>query len=583
MDFALLVDGLQAEREQGITIDVAYRFFATPRRRFIVADTPGHEHYTRNMATGASTAQAAVLLIDARKGMLTQTKRHSRIVSMLGIRHVALAVNKMDLLTWSQSAFEEIELIGDLPRISALRQSPRCRYRRLKDNIVEPGSMMPWYQGPTLLHWLESTPAEECDAAQSFSMPVQWVSRPNLDFRGFAGRIASGAVMRGDLIRVSPSGKTSRIKDIIDGSGTTAEAVAGQSVTLVLEDEIDASRGDVLAMGNYPIESADQFEADLLWMSEHVLLPGRPYAALIHSKSATASVTQIKHRLDINSGARLAAKTLGLNEIATVNVSFDRAVPFAPYTESKRLGAFILIDKLTNETVGAGLIRFALRRAPNVHWQALEVTKRVRSEIKHQQPGCLWLTGLSGSGKSTIANILEKRLHADGKHTYILDGDNVRHGLNRDLGFTEADRVENIRRIAEVAKLMVDAGLIVVVAFISPFRAERRLARGLFEIGEFVEIFVDTPLEECERRDIKGLYAKARRGELKNFTGIDSDYEPPQTPEIHLRTINTEAEICVAQIIELLGLGDALDGVESRQAPVPRVAEFSVRDLAPDV
>jgi bifunctional enzyme CysN/CysC len=585
LDFALLVDGLQAEREQGITIDVAYRFFATPQRRFIVADTPGHEQYTRNMATGASTAQAAVLLIDARKGVLTQTKRHSRIVSMLGIRHVALAVNKMDLLAWSQSAFEEIELAyrrfaEDLgfKSITALPLSALEGH-----NILEPGSMMPWYQGPTLLQWLESTPAEECDAARSFSMPVQWVSRPNLDFRGFAGRIASGAIRRGDLIRVSPSGITSRIKDIIDGSGTTAEAVAGQSVTLVLEDEIDASRGDVLAMGGYPIESADQFEADLLWMSEHALLPGRSYAALIHSKSATASVTQIKHRLDINNGARLAAKTLGLNEIATVNVSFDRAVSFAPYTENKRIGAFILIDKLTNETVGAGLIRFALRRARNVHSQTLEVTKRVRSEIKHQQPRCLWLTGLSGSGKSTIANILEKRLHADGKHTYILDGDNVRHGLNRDLGFTEADRVENIRRIAEVAKLMVDAGLIVVVAFISPFRAERRLARALFETGEFVEIFVDTPLEECERRDVKGLYAKARRGELKNFTGIDSDYEPPQTPEIHLRTINTEAEICVAQIIELLGLGDVFDGVESRQAPVPRLAEFSVRDLAPDV
>ena len=555
LDFALLVDGLQAEREQGITIDVAYRFFATPMRRFIVADTPGHEQYTRNMATGASTAQAAVLLIDARKGVLTQTKRHSRIVSMLGIRHVALTVNKMDLVGWSQSVFDEIELAyrrfaQDLgfETIAAIPLSALEGH-----NIVDPGhAAMPWYEGQSLLQWLETVPAEDREAAHPFAMPVQWVNRPNLDFRGFSGRIGSGSVRPGDSVRISPSGVVSRVKKIVVGSGHAAEAAAGWSVTLVLEDEVDASRGDVIATASHPVESADQFEADLFWMSEHALLPGRPYAALIHTKSATVNITHIKHRLDVNTGAHLAAKTLGLNEIATVNVSFDRAVPFAPYRENKRLGAFIVIDKLTNETVGAGIIHFALRRAVNVHWQALEVSKAARADMKHQQACCLWFTGLSGSGKSTIANLLEKRLHADGRHTYILDGDNVRHGLNRDLGFTEADRVENIRRVSEVAKLLVDAGLIVIVAFISPFRAERELARGLFDAGEFIEVFVDTPLEECERRDVKGLYAKARRGELKNFTGIDSDYEPPHAPEIHLRTLEAKPEACIDQIVRLL-------------------------------
>jgi bifunctional enzyme CysN/CysC len=555
LDFALLVDGLQAEREQGITIDVAYRFFATPGRRFIVADTPGHEQYTRNMATGASTAQAAVLLIDARKGVLTQTKRHSRIVSMLGIRHVALAVNKMDLVDWSQLVFGEIELayrrfaeeLG-FETITAIPLSALEGH-----NIVEPGhAAMPWYEGRSLLQWLESVETDDPEATKPFAMPVQWVNRPNLDFRGFSGRIGSGTVQPGDSVRVCPSGVTSRVKEIVVGTGSTKEAGAGRSVTLVLEDEVDASRGDVIAIASHPVEAADQFEADLFWMSEHVLLPGRPYAALIHTKAAGVTITHIKHRLDINTGAHLAAKTVGLNEIATVNVSFDRSVPFAPYDQNKRLGAFIVIDKLTNETVGAGMIRFALRRAVNVHWQALEVTKTARAEMKRQRARCLWFTGLSGSGKSTIANLLEKRLHADGKHTYILDGDNVRHGLNRDLGFTEADRVENIRRVAEVAKLLVDAGLIVLVAFISPYRAERQLARVLFEAGEFIEVFVDTPLEECERRDVKGLYAKARRGELKNFTGIDSDYEPPQSPEIHIKTMSAKPEACIDQIVHLL-------------------------------
>jgi bifunctional enzyme CysN/CysC len=555
LDFALLVDGLQAEREQGITIDVAYRFFATPRRRFIVADTPGHEQYTRNMATGASTAQAAVLLIDARKGVLTQTKRHSRIVSMLGICHVVLAVNKMDLVGWSQLVFDEIELAyrrfaEDLSfdTITAMPLSALEGH-----NIVEPGHAdMPWYQGPALIQWLETIPTVDRDRARPFTMPVQWVNRPNLDFRGFSGRIASGSTRPGDSVRISPSGVTSRIKEVVGWSGPKIEASAGESVTLVLEDEVDACRGDVIASVSHSVECADQFEADLFWMSEHALLPGRPYAALIHTKTTNVTITQIKHHLDINTGAHLAAKTLGLNEIATVNVSFDRSVPFTPYVENKRLGAFIVIDKLTNETVGAALIRFALRRSANVHWQALEITKIARAEIKHQQPRCLWFTGLSGSGKSTIANLLEKRLHAEGKHTYILDGDNVRHGLNRDLGFTEADRVENIRRVAEVAKLLVDAGLIVVVAFISPYRAERQFARNLFDPGEFIEVFVDTPLEECERRDVKGLYAKARHGELKNFTGIDSAYEPPESAEIHVETTGLAPESCVDQIVHLL-------------------------------
>ncbi len=555
MDFALLVDGLQAEREQGITIDVAYRFFATEKRRFIVADTPGHEQSTRNMATGASTADAAVLLIDARKGVLTQTKRHSRITAMFGVRHIVLAVNKMDLVDWSQARFDEIaadyrRFAADLnfASISAIPISA-LEGQNILDSAT---AAMPWYRGQSLLQWLETVPNAESDVTQPFVMPVQWVNRPNLDFRGFAGRIGSGKIRPGDSVRISPSGVVSRAKEIAAWDGPLAEAVAGDSITLVLADEVDASRGDVIAAAERPVEVADQFEAEILWMSEQPMLPGRAYAAQIHSKSANLTITDIKHRLDINSGARLAAKTLGLNEIATVNISFDRPVPFAPFKDNQRLGAFILIVKLTNETVCAGVIHFALRRAVNVHWQVLEVTKSARAALMRQQPRCLWFTGLSGSGKSTIANLLDKRLHADGRLTYILDGDNVRHGLNRDLGFTEADRVENIRRIGEVAKLMVDAGLIVIVSFISPFRAERDLARGLFAAGEFVEIFVDTPLEECERRDVKGLYAKARRGELKNFTGIDSAYEAPEKPELHLRTLEAQPEVCVERIVEWL-------------------------------
>ena len=571
LDFALLLDGLQAEREQGITIDVAYRFFATPRRRFIVADTPGHEQYTRNMVTGASTAQAAVLLIDARKGVLTQTKRHSRVVSMLGIRHVALAINKMDLVDWSQPIFDEMESVYrrfaqglGFDTITAIPLSALEG-----NNIVDAGSaVMPWYEGPTLLQWLESVPTVESASAQSFAMAVQCVNRPFPDFRGFSGRIASGSVKPGDRVRISPSGRETSIKEIAVWGGVKNHATSGESVTLVLENEIDISRGDVIAAASYAAETADQFEADLFWMSEHALLPGRPYVALIHTKSASVTITQIKYRLDINTGAHLAAKTVSLNEIARVNISFDRLVPFAAYTENKRLGAFIVIDKLTNETVGAGIIRFALRRALNIHWQALEVTKIARAEMKHQQARCLWFTGLSGSGKSTIANLLEKRLHADGKHTYILDGDNVRHGLNRDLGFTEADRVENIRRVAEVARLLVDAGLIVLVAFISPYRAERQFARSLFDSGEFIEVFVDTPLEECERRDVKGLYAKARRDELKNFTGIDSVYEPPESANIHLRTKGLSPEICVDHILRLLRSDGEVEWNRFAEAPL---------------
>ena len=552
LDFALMVDGLQAEREQGITIDVAYRYFATPRRRFIVADTPGHEQYTRNMATGASTAQAAVLLVDARKGLLTQTRRHSRIVSMLGIRHVALAINKMDLVGWSQAVYEDIErayrsFAADLGFDTTVA-IPLSALEGV--NVVAPGSgTMGWYGGPTLLQWLETVKADDEARGRSFAMPVQWVNRPNLDFRGFSGRIATGSVKTGDAVRLTPSGVITRVKAIVAGDGVSPEAHAGQAVTLTFEDEVDASRGDVIAAASHPVEADDQFEADLLWMSEHALNPGRSYAALIHTKSASVTITRIKYQLDINTGAHLASKSLGLNEIARVNASFDRPVPSVPYAENRRLGAFIVIDKLTNETVGAGLIRFALRRAANTYWQALEVTKSARSAIKAQQARCLWFTGLSGSGKSTIANLLEKRLHADLKHTYVLDGDNIRHGLSRDLGFTEADRVENIRRVGEVARLLVDAGLIVLVSFISPYRAERRAVRGLFEPDEFIEIFVDTPIEECERRDVKGLYAKARRGQLLNFTGIDSDYEAPQFPEIHLRTVGTTPEGCVEEIL----------------------------------
>jgi len=555
LDFALLVDGLHAEREQGITIDVAYRFFATPMRRFIVADTPGHEQYTRNMATGASTADLAILLVDARKGVLVQTCRHSRIVSMLGVRHVVLAVNKMDLVDWNREVFDSIVAdYGKFARdlgFATLHAVPMAATSG--DNVVVRGERSAWYAGPPLLDYLEAieiVPAQVGD----FRMPVQWVNRPNLDFRGYCGRIASGAVEVGDPVRVAPGGGQAVVSAVILSGALVRRAASGDSITLTLSDEVDISRGDVLTAAKAPMTVADQFEARLLWMSGRPLLSGRGYLLKIHTSLAGATVSRIKYRIDVNSGAQLAAKELALNEIGVVNVSTDRLLPFEPYAQSRGLGSFILIDRLSNETVGAGMIDFALRRADNIHWQALAVDKRARATLKLQASHCIWLTGLSGSGKSTIANALEKRLHAAGRHTYLLDGDNVRHGLNRDLGFTDADRVENIRRVAEVARLMVDAGLIVIVSFISPFRSERAFARTLFGKGEFSEVHVDAPLAECERRDPKGLYVRARRGALKNFTGIDSAYEAPELPEFRLDTMETGPEECAERILRGLNL-----------------------------
>jgi bifunctional enzyme CysN/CysC len=551
IDFALLVDGLQAEREQGITIDVAYRFFATEKRRFIVADTPGHEQYTRNMATGASTADLAIILIDARKGVLTQTRRHSRIVAMMGIRHIVLAVNKMDLVGFSESTFDGIVTdfshFAEASRFLTVQAIPLSALEG--DNVVVPSSRIFWYAGPTLLSYLDSVETVATETSQAFRMPVQWVNRPNLDFRGFCGRVAQGNLRPGDPVRILPSGVASRIKEIVVWQGTLENARVGESVTVTLADEVDVSRGDMIVSADDPPQVSDQFEAHLLWMSDHPLLAGRPYLLKLHTKEVTATVSSIKYREDVNSGAHLAARSLGVNEIGVVNISLNQAVVFEPYSVNRTLGGFILIDKLTLETVGAGMIDFALRRATNIHWQALEVNREARARLKSQNPCCIWFTGLSGSGKSTIANLVEKRLHAEGRHTFILDGDNVRHGLNRDLGFTEPDRVENIRRISEVARLMVDAGLIVLVSFISPFRSERNMARELFSDGEFIEVFVDTSLEECERRDPKGLYAKVRRGELKNFTGIDSIYEPPEKAEVHLKSGIESPEVCMERVI----------------------------------
>jgi len=554
LDFALLVDGLQAEREQGITIDVAYRFFATDRRRYIVADTPGHEQYTRNMATGASTAQLAILLIDARKGILSQTRRHLRIVTLMGIRHLVLAVNKMDLVGFKEEVFRTIEaeyqrLVTD-SMLTTLQAIPLSAVSG--ENVLHQGSAMPWFQGPSLLEYLDTVEVQKPKEANSFRMPVQWVNRPHLDYRGFFGRIASGSIRPGNSIRILPIGRTSMVKGINLGEQELEEAQAGQSVALTLTEEVDVSRGDVLVSVEESPEVADQFQAHLLWMAEAPLSPGRSYLMKLHTQEISATVTEIKYREDMNSSSRLAAKQLQLNEIAVVNLSTSHPLVFEPYDQSRTLGGFILIDKLTFATLGAGMLDFALRRASNIHWQALEISKSQRAAQKSQTPRCIWFTGLSGSGKSTIASLLEKKLHFEGSHTYLLDGDNVRHGLNRDLGFTETDRVENLRRIAEVAKLMVDAGLVVLVSFISPFRAERRAARELFEPGEFLEVFVDTPLEECECRDTKGLYAKARRGELKNFTGIDSPYEPPENPEVQISTIKLSPEQAALRLLSKL-------------------------------
>ena len=554
IDFALLVDGLAAEREQGITIDVAYRFFSTDRRKFIVADTPGHEQYTRNMVTGASTADLAVILVDARKGILTQTRRHSFLVSLIGIRKVVLAVNKMDLVGFDQAIFDQI--VSDYRAFAAqigLDDVTAIPISGLRgDNIASRSEATPWFDGPVLIDHLETVPLDEARRQQGdLRLPVQWVNRPNLDFRGFTGQIASGVVRPGDVVRVLPSGKQSKVARIVTYDGDLDLAVAGQSVTLTLEDEIDCSRGDIIASGNPP-EVADQFETTLIWMAEEPMLPGRSYWLKIGAKLVAATVTEPKYKINVNTLERLAAKSLTLNEIGVCNISLDQQIAFDPYKDNADTGGFILIDRMTNATIGAGLINFALRRSQNIHWQALDVNKTSRADLKGQRSAILWFTGLSGSGKSTIANLVEKQLFALGRHTTVLDGDNVRHGLNRDLGFTDADRVENIRRVAEVSKLMVEAGLITLVSFISPFRSERQMARDLVETSEFIEIFVDTPLAVAEERDVKGLYKKARSGALKNFTGIDSPYEAPITPEIHIDTTKMTPEQAADLIVERL-------------------------------
>lgn len=555
IDFALLVDGLAAEREQGITIDVAYRFFATESRKFIVADTPGHEQYTRNMVTGASTADLAVILIDARKGVLTQTKRHSYLAHLIGIRHIVLAVNKMDLIGYDQARYDEIvaeyAVFAKSIGIAAFTPIPISGYKG--DNITTLSSAMPWYKGVSLIEHLEHVELNVTAAQEkSFCMPVQWVNRPHLDFRGFSGQIASGVVKPGDEIRVLPSGKTSKISRIVTFDGDLAQAVAGQSVTLCFADEIDCSRGDVIAQADAPPQVADQFEATLVWMADEALTPGRAYWLKIGTQTVSATVQQPKYQVNINTLEHMAVKTLELNAIGVAVLTTDRPIPFTPYEQNRALGGFILIDKLTNATVGAGMLLFSLRRAQNVHWQALEISREARADLKNQKPAVLWFTGLSGAGKSTIANLVEKQLVRMNRHTFLLDGDNVRHGLNKDLGFTQADRIENIRRVGEVARLMADAGLIVITAFISPFRSEREMVRKMMVPGEFIEVFIDTSLAEAERRDVKGLYKKARAGELKNFTGIDSPYEPPLQPEIHIDTTKMTPEQAAAHIVERL-------------------------------
>jgi bifunctional enzyme CysN/CysC len=555
LDFALLVDGLAAEREQAITIDVAYRFFSTERRKYIVADTPGHEQYTRNMVTGASTADAAVLLVDARKGLLTQTRRHGYLVSLIGVRHVALAVNKMDLVDYSEKRFREIEAqFRAFAKQIGLDDVTCIPVSALKgDNVLAPSANMPWYRGAVLMGWLETVEVDEARLRQlPFRFPVQWVNRPDLDFRGFAGTVASGVVKPGDRIRVQPSGKESRVARIVTQAGDLAEAAAGQSITLTLADEIDVSRGDLVSAADAPAEVADQFEATVVWMSDQPMFRGRNYLMKVGTKTVTATIAPLKYQVDVDTLAHLAAERLELNQIGVCELELDQPIAFDAYTDNRDTGGFILIDRLTNQTVGAGMLKFALRRAHNIHIQHVDVDKAARAALKGQRACVLWLTGLSGSGKSTIANLVEKALHTMGRHTYILDGDNVRHGLNKDLGFTAEDRVENIRRIAEVAKLMVDAGLIVVTAFISPFRAERRMARGLLQEGEFVEVFVDAPLSVAEERDPKGLYKKARRGEIKNFTGIDSPYEVPEAPEIRIDTTKLAPEAAAQQVLAAL-------------------------------
>jgi len=553
IDFALLVDGLAAEREQGITIDVAYRYFATEKRKFIVADTPGHEQYTRNMVTGASTADLAVILIDARKGVLTQTRRHSYLAHLIGIRHVVLAVNKMDLVGYDQATYDAI--VADYAKfaksigIAAFTPIPISGFKG--DNVTAPSPNTPWYVGPSLIEHLETVELDaDADRAKPFRMAVQWVNRPNLDFRGFAGTIAAGTIAPGDAIRVLPSGKTSSVERIVTFDGDLDLAVAGQSVTLTLADEIDCSRGDVIAVADNPPQVADQFEATIVWMADDALLPGRGYWLKLGTQTVTAQIHAPKYQVNVNTLEQIAAKTLDLNAIGVANLVTDKPIVFEPYADSRELGGFILIDKLTNATVAAGMLHFALRRARDVHWQSIDVTRAAHAQQKGQEPKVLWFTGLSGSGKSTIANLVEKKLFALGRHSYLLDGDNVRHGLNKDLGFNDADRIENIRRVGEVAKLMTDAGLIVLTAFISPFRAERELVRAMLPAGDFVEIFVDTPLQVAEARDVKGLYRKARTGEIANFTGISSPYEAPERPDIRVDTTAETPEAAAERIVE---------------------------------
>ena len=561
IDFALLVDGLAAEREQGITIDVAYRFFNTEKRKFIVADCPGHEQYTRNMVTGASTADLAVILVDARKGVLVQTRRHSYLCHLIGIRHLVLAVNKMDLVDYDQQVFDRI--VADYAAFAksiGIEQFTALPISGFKgDNITALSDKTPWFKGPTLVDHLETVEVDTAaDLAKPFRLPVQWVNRPNLDFRGFAGLIAAGSVKPGDQVRVLPSGKTSTVERIVTLDGDLDEAIAGQSVTITLADEIDCSRGDVISAADAPPQAADQFEATLVWMDDDPLHVGRAYWLKLGTQTVSATVQQPKYAVNVNTMDHLAAKTLELNAIGVAELTCDRGLVFEPYTDSRALGGFILIDKLTNRTVAAGMLKFSLRRAQNVHWQALDVSREAHAALKNQRPAVLWFTGLSGSGKSTIANLVEKKLHALGHHTFLLDGDNVRHGLNKDLGFTEADRIENIRRVGEVAKLMTDAGLIVLTAFISPFAAERDMVRAMLPAGEFIEIFVDTPLAEAERRDVKGLYRKARAGQLKNFTGIDSPYEAPQKPELRIDTTSESPELAAERIVDYV-LGNRIE------------------------
>ncbi len=562
IDFALLVDGLAAEREQGITIDVAYRFFSTDKRKFIVADTPGHVQYTRNMATGASTADLAILLIDARRGVLEQTRRHAFIATSLGINKLVLAINKMDLMEYSQNVFEDIEsdfieFAEELATGIEIQAIPMSALTGV--NITTRSDQTPWYNGPALMEYLETVPVDDDRLSAPFRLPVQYVNRPNLDFRGFSGQIPSGSVKIGDRIKTLPSAKESTVTRILTGDKDVEEAVAGESVTVCLADEVDTSRGDLICTADNPAETSDQFQARILWMADDKMLPGRRYLLKIGSKTVTAQLNEVKYKIDMIDLHDRPARDLELNEVGVCTLSLDQAVPFDPYNEIRETGGFILIDRLTNNTVGLGLIDFALRRAGNIHWQSIDVNKQSHSSQKGQKPAVLWFTGLSGSGKSTIANALQKRLYSIDRHTYVLDGDNVRHGLNRDLGFTDADRVENIRRVAEVSKLMVDAGLITLVSFISPFRSERRMARNMMEDGEFIEIFVNTPLNVAEQRDVKGLYRKARAGEIKNFTGIDSPYEAPVEPEIEIDTTDMTADEAAEQILDWMKAKGYLD------------------------